>query len=123
MNKSVLEVLEQALTGSSEIVVPKLPVTRFDRALGKLRSHTVPKLMGVVWHFGSDSIKMNKSADIGIGVEAVLNLIKSELIVEYGHMLEPEEEVAVRWDSVDGLIVVAVSCEILRDFMASPRSN
>ncbi len=123
MNKSVLEVLEQALTGSSEIHAPRMPVTSFDRVLGQLRSPIVPKLLGVVWHFGIDASKMNKSPTIGLGVDAVLGLISSELINEYGTLVSPDEQITVRWHLTEGWVVVAVQRKVLHGFMASPSVN
>lgn len=123
MSNSVLEVVERSLTGDFKVIMPSMSVTSYDRPLGPLKSPIVPKLMAVVFHFGIDASKMNASPAVSVGVNAVINLIKSELISEYGTQLKPDDEVAVRWHETQGWVVVAVSREHLSGFTAPPGVN
>lgn len=123
MSNSVLEVVEQSLTGGLTVIMPGMSVTALDRVLGPLKSPIVPKLMAVVFHFGIDASKMNASPAVSVGVNAVINLIKSELINEYGAQISPDDEVAARWHDTQGWVVVAVSRKHLFGFTASPGVN
>ena len=119
-SKSVLEVLNLALTDQMEDKAPKLNVQPTDRVLGELKNTLVPKLLTVVGHFGLAASQPGRAPlDINMGIEAILNLMISELVREYGSELRLEENITVRWKE-GGWVVVGVLTQTIAQFVEQP---
>ncbi len=106
MEKSVLELLAEAMNGTlKESPLWPYNLTQFDRILGPLKSPLVPKLITVMGVLGPKASSPNAAPNVGIGSEAVLSLMKSELVREYGSLLRPNEEIAVRSDGTNWIVI------------------
>lgn len=120
MKNSVLELISAALRDELEDKAPKLPVQPVDRVLGPLKSPLVPKLVSVLGHIGLRASQMNAAPDLAIGNDALMSLMASELVREYGTKFNMhKEEITVRHDGTRW-VVVAVPQAVVGMFVRKP---
>lgn len=120
MNESVLELIAKALRDELPDMAPKMPVQPVDRILGPLKSTLVPKLVSVLGHVGIKASQLHASPHIAVGNDALMTLMESELLREYGLKLKAgREQITVRHDGTKW-VVVAVSTTIVGQFVREP---
>ena len=110
MKKSILELIALALNGQLEDKTQRSELLPSDEVLGELKSELVPKLLSVAGHITVRDLAQN-GPDHGFGVRALITLVQSELIVEYGDKLpglqDQVYELQVKHDGAK-LVVVKV---------------
>lgn len=121
-NDSVCQVLVDVLSGKIVLDKCTLYITPHDRVLGSLKNQSVASIMNVIGFFGPKSSAPHARPDIAVGIEGCILLVESQLLLEYGSQLRPDEQISVRWNN-DKIVVVAIPRRVLEPFVVKPGSN